>query len=117
MQAQGPVSARWCEELEGDAVRVTEAHARAVAGVLDTAVLHAQLVESTRPSLELPAVRTSERDVVEADTELAECLIRCWRPVLMDADERVAEEIDDVVHVGVGVLVEHRLAAEQRLVP
>jgi hypothetical protein len=47
---------RWGEELERDAVRVAEAHARAVAGVLDLAVGDAQLVQPTRPLLQLRPV-------------------------------------------------------------
>src|SRR5215207_5890044 len=68
-------SGGWGEELEGDAVRVAEAHARAVAGVLDLAVGDAQLVQPAGPLLQLGPVGDAEGDVVEADAELAEALL------------------------------------------
>src|SRR5262249_52466543 len=67
------------EELQRDAVRVTEADAGAVVRVLDAAVVDAQLVEPVRPLLELGAVRRSERHVVETHAVLAELLGRCGR--------------------------------------
>lgn len=57
-----------CEELERNAVWVTEGEARAVRRILDRTALDADLVEASGPLLELRAVRTSERDVVETDT-------------------------------------------------
>src|SRR5205085_10868048 len=71
----------WCrstrrgEELERDAVGVTEAEPRAVARVLDLTVPHAQLVQAPRPFLELAPLGAPERDVIEADAKLAELLV------------------------------------------
>ena len=110
--------ARCCEELERDAVRVTEAHSRAVGRVLDAAVLDTELGETTRPLLELGSVGASEREMVEADPVLAEPLVRCRGLVLVQPDQgAVAEEIDGVVEVWIRVLVDHGLGIEQRFVP
>src|SRR2546428_695070 len=79
-------SAGWGEELERDAVRVPEAHARPVRRVLDAAVLDAELVQATSPALELPPVRTAEADMVETDPELAEFLCGRRRSVLVQPD-------------------------------
>src|SRR5215211_1462297 len=106
------------EELERDAVRVAEAHAQAVAGVLDPTVGHAQLVQPPCPPLELGPVGAAEGDVVEADPVLAEVAFGGGRAVLVEAEQlAVAEQVHGVVEVGVGVLVQHRLGVEQRLVP
>ena len=65
-----------------------------------------------------PRSATPKRDVVETDAELAELLGRRRRLVLVQPDERaVAEQVDGVVHVGVGVLVDHGVGVEQLLVP
>jgi hypothetical protein len=56
--------------------------------------------------------------VVEADPVLAEALRRRRGVVLVQADERAAaQQVDGVVHVRVGVLVDDGLGLEQRLVP
>src|SRR5215216_69843 len=111
-------SGGWGEELERDAVRVAEAQARAVAGVLDLAVGDAQLVQPAGPLLQLGPVGAAEGDVVQADPELAEAPLGRRRPVLVQAEQGVvAEQVHGVVEVGVGVLVQHRLGLQQRLVP
>jgi hypothetical protein len=77
-----------------------------------------QLVQPARPLLQLRPVGAAEGDVVQADPVLAEGLIGRGRPVLVQAEQGVAaEQVHGVVEVGVGVLVQHRLGAEQRLVP
>ena len=91
---------------------------RAVRRVLDAAVLDAELVESTGPLLELGAVGATERDVVEPDSELAEPLGGRGLLVLVQPEERaVADQVHGVVEVRVGVLVDHGLGVEERLVP
>ena len=112
-------SSRRGEELERDAVRVAEAHARAVGRVLDATVVDAELVEPARPTSRARSRSAhAEGDVVEADPELAELLGRRRRLVLVQPDERaVAEQVDGVVQVGVGVLVDHGFGVEERLVP
>src|SRR5512133_3985524 len=75
------------EELERDAVRVTEAQARAIAGVLDRAVGDPQLVQPARPLLQLRPVGAAEGDVVQADPVLAEGLLGRGRPVLVQAEQ------------------------------
>ena len=60
----------------------------------------------------------TERDVVEADAELAEVAGRRRRAVLVEADQgAAADQVHRVVQVGVGVLVDHGLGVEERLVP
>ena len=115
--AAGLRSARRREELEGDAVWVSEADARTVGRVLDAAVSDAQLVKSTCPLLELCSVGASEGDVVEADAELAELLLRRRCGVLVQTEQRVADQVDGVVKVGIGVFVEDGLGSEERFVP
>ncbi len=106
------------EELERDAVRVAEAHARAVARILDLTVRDAELVEPACPLLELSAVGTAEGDVVEADPELAEPLVGRGRRMLVQTDQHaIADQVHGVVEVGIGVLVQHWLGAEERFVP
>src|SRR4029453_5885557 len=88
-------SGRWGEELEPDAVRVAEAQARAVVGVLDLAVGDAQLVQSPRPLLQLGPVATAEGDVVQADPELAEALVERGPGVPVQAEQGVVgEQVD-----------------------
>ena len=107
---------RWDEELEGDAVGVTEGQAGPVGRVLDVAVGDAQLVER-RDHFSSSRVGAPEGDVVEADAELAEARHRGRLLMLVQAEQRaVAQQVDRVVEGGVGVLVEHRLGVEQRLV-
>src|SRR5215203_3454933 len=77
------------EELEGDAVRVAEAQARAVAGVLDLPVGDAQLIQPPGPLLELGSVGHPEGDMVEADPELAEVPFRGRSAVLVQAEQGV----------------------------
>ena len=56
--------------------------------------------------------------MVEPDPVLAEPLGRRRGAVLVQADEGAAAEQEHrVVHVGIGVLVDHRLGVEERLVP
>ena len=65
------------------------------------------------PLLELGAVGAAEGDVVETDAVLAEALGGAGVLVLVQAEQRaVAEQVHGVVHVGVGVLVEHGLGVE-----
>ena len=64
--------ARPAEELERDAVGITEAHARSVRSVFDAAVLDAHFVEATSPLFEFDAVLDTERHVVEPDAIFAE---------------------------------------------
>src|SRR4051794_27288101 len=117
VRARHAGSAGGCKELEGDAIGISKAQSGAVRRVLDLAMSDAELVETRRPLLELLAVRTSERDVVEPHSELAERLLRCRRLVLVQPDERVAEQIDGVMHVWVGVLVDDRFGVEECSVP
>src|SRR5512133_3724989 len=77
------------EELERDAVRVAEAQARAVAGVLDLAVGDAQFVQPPDPLLQFRPVGDAEGDVVEADPELAEAALGRGPGVLVQAEQGV----------------------------
>src|SRR4051812_2932354 len=111
-------SRRRREELEGDAVGIAEAQARAVARVLDSAMGDAELVELARPLLQLGAVSAAKAQVVESHGELAERRGRRRAGVLMEPEHRpVAEQVHRVVERRFGVLVEHRLGVEQGLVP
>src|SRR5215211_7753574 len=111
-------SGGWGEELERDAVRVAEAQARAVAGVLDLAVGDAQLVQPAGPLLQLGPVGAAEGKVVQADAVLAEVALGGRGGVLVQAEQgAVAEQVDGVVEVRVGVLVQHRPGVQQGLVP
>jgi hypothetical protein len=110
-------SAGWGEELQGDAIRIAEANARDVAPIFDPVVLDAELVEPAGPALELGAVGAAEGDMVEADAELAEPLIGRGLGVLVQPQQGGAEQVHGVVEVGIGVLVQHRLGIEQRLIP
>src|SRR5947207_14287050 len=91
-------SGRRSEELEGDVVGIAEAEARPVRSVLDVAVVDAQLVEPARPLLQLAPAGTPEGDVVEANAELAELLLRGPLGVLVQPDEgAVAHQVAGVV--------------------
>ena len=73
------------EELERDAVRIAETHARSIRRVLDAAMVDAELVEPQRPPLELATVGDAEADVVETEAELAEPVLErrggvLWSP-------------------------------------
>src|SRR5215469_15677717 len=74
------------EELEGDSVRVTEGDTRAVAGVLDSAVHDAKLVQPRRPGLQLIAVAAGERNMIKAGAVLVEGVTRGLR-VGMQAEQ------------------------------
>jgi short chain dehydrogenase len=70
------------------------------------------------PGLELGAVRAAEADVVEAGAELAEAVALHRPVVLVDAEQRaIVERPHQMPESGVGVLVEHRVGAEQRSIP
>src|SRR5215216_1308115 len=98
-------SGGWGEELERDPVRVAEAHARPVTGVLDRAVGDSQLVEAVGPHLQLGPVGDAEGDVVQADPELVEVPRGRRGPVLVQPQQvAVAEQVHGVVEVGIGVL-------------
>ncbi len=89
-----------------------------VARILDLTVRDAELVEPACPLLELSAVGTAEGDVVEADPELAEPLVGRGRRMLVQTDQHaIADQVHGVVEVGIGVLVQHWLGAEERFVP
>src|SRR5712691_7670465 len=69
---QRPWSGRRREELEGDSVWVAEGNTGAVVGVLDSAVLDAELVQARGPCLQLIAVAAGERKMIEPGTVLVE---------------------------------------------
>ncbi len=70
------------EELEGNAIWVSEAQPGAVRRVLDAGVTDTEFVESTSPFLEVVSIGASECDMVKADVELAEAFtgagVVCW---------------------------------------
>ena len=55
--------------------------------------------------------------MIESDAVLAEHFVGCRSRVLVQAEQRVAEEVDGVMEPGIGVFVEYRLGVEQGLVP
>jgi hypothetical protein len=55
--------------------------------------------------------------VVETNVVLAERLRRCGGAVLVESEERVAEQIHRVVEARVGVLVQDGLGIEKLLIP
>ena len=57
------------KELEGDVVGVTEAQARPIRPVNDTAVVDAEFGQPCGPLLQLVAQFAAERDVVKPDVE------------------------------------------------
>jgi hypothetical protein len=69
----------------------------------------AELVQAAGPLLELGPVGDAEGDVVKAGPVLAEVALGGRGGVLVQAEQGVvAEQVDGVVEVGVGVLVQDR---------
>ena len=68
------------------------------------------------PLSKLGPVRTTKRDVVKARPQLIKRLCTRWGGMLVNAEQRAAKEPHDVVERA-GVLVEHRIGAEQSLIP
>ena len=69
------------------------------------------------PLSKLGPVRTTKRNVVKARPQLTiERLCTRWGGMLVNAEQRAAKEPHDVAERA-GVLVEHRIGAEQSLVP
>ena len=104
------------EQFEGDVVGIAERQAGAVAGIDDLAVGDAELVEAGGPFDELTASRAAERDVVETRLALVERLLVGEVGKVVQAEQRVADLVDDVPERA-GVLVEDRCDAEDLGVP
>lgn len=111
-----PCLPRWSEELKSDAVWIAERQPRAIGRVDDPTVLDAQVVQSTLPLHELGPVATRERQMVQARTTLVERLGALEIGERVDPDECPAHEPDDMVE-GTCVFVDHRIGAEQPLIP
>src|SRR5258706_9384222 len=62
------------EELESDAIGISEAHTRAIGCVLDPTVDDAKFVNSAGPGLQLGSVGATESDMIETEPMLAELL-------------------------------------------
>jgi hypothetical protein len=107
---------RRCEELQGDVVWVSERQARPIGRVDYPAVGDPKGVQMRFPLSKLGPVRTTKRDVVKARPQLIERLCTRWGGMLVNAEQRAAKEPHDVVERA-GVLVEHRIGAEQSLIP
>ena len=76
-------------------------------------MLDTELVEPGGPLVELGAIGAAEREVVEADPELAEPFRGRGLRVLVQPDEcAVAEQVNGVMEVGIGVLVEDGVGPE-----
>ena len=108
--------ARRREQFEGDVVGIAEREAGAVAGVDDLAVGDAELVEAGGPFDELAATRAAERDVIETRPALVERLLVGEVGKVVQAEQRVADLVDDVPERA-RVLVEDRCDAEDLGVP
>ena len=68
--------------------------------------------------LQLATISAPERDVIEANVELAELGTGSTRGVLVQTEQSVvAKQVHRVVHVWVGVLVDHRFGVEECFVP
>jgi 2-hydroxychromene-2-carboxylate isomerase len=104
------------EELQGDVVWVSERQARPIGRVDYTAVGDPQRVQTRFPLFKLAPIPTTERDVVKARPQLIEWLCTRWGGMVVNAEQRAAKEPHDVVERA-GVLVEHRIGAEQSLIP
>src|SRR5258706_10906516 len=105
------------EELESDAIGISEAHTRAIGCVLDPTVDDAKFVKSAGPGLQLGSVGATEGDMIETDPMLAELLGGCRLFVLVQADERRSQQVHGVVKARIGVFIEHRFCLEQGFVP
>ncbi len=88
----------------------------AVAGIDDLAVGDAELVEAGGPFDELTATRAAERDVIETRLALVERLLVGEVGKVVQAEQRVADLVDDVPERA-RVLVEDRCDAEDLRVP
>jgi hypothetical protein len=73
-------------------------------------------VQTRFPLFELCPIRATKRDVVKPWAQLIERLCTRWGGLQVYAERRVAKEPYDVV-VGAGVFVNHRIGAEQSLIP
>src|SRR5689334_9144403 len=103
------------EELQRNVVGVAEGKPRPVRCVDDAPVNNSELVELRLPRLQLRAVGTSEREVVQSNPTLIE-RASCGIRELVEADKRAADRPYDVTERS-GVLVQYRLRSEQLLVP
>jgi len=118
MRTSDAGSGRRREELERDAVRITEGDSRAVAGVLDPPVRDAQLIQARGPGLQLTAVTAGEGNMIQAGTMLVEP-VTCGLRVRVQAEQLPAAEREDgvVKSSGLLVLVENGPGAQQPAVP
>src|SRR5260221_3079651 len=103
------------EQLECDVVGVTKRQTRAVARIDDVTVRDTELVETGRPLFELGAARATERDVIESRPALVEAFGADQIGEAVQAEHRVAQQIDDVAE-RTRVLVEDRSDAQKRRV-
>ncbi len=113
-----PGSGRRREELERNSIRVAEGDARAIMGVLDSAVRNAELVQARGPGLQLTTVTAGEGHVIEAGAMLIEPAT-CAIGVGVQAEQlpSIEREHRVVKTAGLLVLVEHGRGAQQLAVP
>src|SRR5215212_8807049 len=105
-ESESSQSAGRREELQRDVVRVSERKARPVRGVDDAAMGDPERLQLGLMLLEVRATATPERNVIEAWPQLVERRVAARCRVLMDAEQRRAEQPDDMMERA-GVLVEH----------
>ena len=106
---------RWREKLQRYPVWIAEGDSRAVAGVLDSAVRDAQLIQARGPGLQLIAVTAGEGNMIQAGTMLVEP-VTCSPGVRMQAEQLPAErEYGVVKSSGLLVLVENGPVASSPL--
>lgn len=86
----------WGEELQRQAVGVTEGQARSVAGVVDLTVVDAKLVETLAPPLQLEPVGDAERDMVQPDPTFRERRYLVGVGELVQPEQGASHQPDDV---------------------
>src|SRR5690348_1422840 len=112
------LSARRSEELQCVAVGIAETDARSIVRVHDSAVFDAETVQPVDPLRKLVAAGATETHVIEARPEFGELPTLEIPVVLMNTEQRaVVERPHQVSEAGVGVLVEHGIGTDKRLVP